>query len=95
LDDRVNRSALAGLRRNPRKGNCGLKGVTAIFALPKMAHAAIINVFRPFRHEQLCATLGAFSHRTWGSNFWNNAVGIKGHGAFLTRLGAHCMRGVF
>jgi hypothetical protein len=30
---------------NFRKGNGGLKGVTAVFALPQMAHAAIINVF--------------------------------------------------
>ncbi|MGB9351266.1 MAG: hypothetical protein WCB61_15445 [Pseudolabrys sp.] len=33
------------LRRNLRKGNSGLKGVTAVFAFPQMAHAAIINVF--------------------------------------------------
>jgi len=74
------------LRCNPRKGKGGLKGITAVFALPKMAHAALINVFRPFRHEQLLATLGAFGYRAWGSNFWDNAVGIKGHGPFLTRL---------
>ena len=33
------------LRRNLRKGNGGLKGVTAVFALPQMAYAAIINMF--------------------------------------------------
>jgi hypothetical protein len=60
-----------------------------------MAHAAIINVFRPFRHEQLLATLGAFGYRARGSNFWDNAVGIKSHGASLTHLAAHRMRGFF
>ena len=49
-----------GLRRTPRKGNGGLKGVTAGFALPKMARPALIDVFRPFGNDQLRATLGAF-----------------------------------
>jgi hypothetical protein len=77
-----------GLPRTPRKGNGGLKGVTAGFALPKMARPALIDVFRPFRHEQLFAALGAFNHRTWGSNVWTDAIGLKRHGTFLTRLHA-------
>ena len=46
------------LRRTPRKGNGGLKGVTAGFALPKMARPALIDVFRPFRHEHLFRRIG-------------------------------------
>lgn len=68
------------LRRTPRKGNCGLKGVTASLAFPQVAHTAMIDVFRPFRRERLFATLSAFIHRAWGSNVGDDAIGMKRHG---------------
>jgi hypothetical protein len=83
------------LRRTPSKGNGGLKGVTAGLAFPQVAHTVIIKVFRPFRRERLFATLGAFIQPTWGTNLWNDAIGMKRHGTFLTRGYAHFMRDVF
>jgi hypothetical protein len=77
-----------GLRRTPRKGNGGLIGVTASLAFPQVAHTVIIKVFRPFRRERLFATLGAFIQPTWGTHLWNDAIGMKRHGTFLTRLRA-------
>ena len=76
------------LRRTPRKGNCGLKGVTASLAFPQVAHTAMIDVFRPFRRERLFATLSAFIHRARGSNVGDDAIGINDTGTFLTRLRA-------
>jgi hypothetical protein len=47
-----------------------------------MAHAALIDVFRPFRHEQLLAALGALGHGPSANSLWANAIGLK-HGTFL------------
>lgn len=52
-------------RRLRRIRNRGLKGVTARLAFPKVPYAALIDVLRPIRHEQLLATLGAFDNRIW------------------------------
>ena len=84
---------LSGSCRNCREGNCALEGIIAGFALPKMAHATSIEVFRPLWREQVFAALGAFSHRTNGS-YRIGAIGMK-HGTFLTRLRAVELRGIF
>ena len=62
--------------------------MTASLAFPQVAHTVIIKVFRPFRRERLFATLGAFIQPTWGTHLWNDAIGVKRHGTFLTRLRA-------
>jgi hypothetical protein len=83
-----------GLCRNYSEGNCALEGIIAGFALPKMAHATSIEVFRPLWREQVFATLGAFSHRT-NRSCWIGTIGTK-HGTFLIRLRAHFeLRGIF
>src|SRR5664280_3554021 len=43
--------------RSFREADGGLEGIAAGVALPQMAHAALIDQFRPFRHEQVFATL--------------------------------------
>jgi hypothetical protein len=83
------------LGRSLGKRNCRLKGVTAALTLPKMAHAALINVFRQFRRKQPFATLRTFSYHTCASSLWDDAVGMKGHGTFLTRLPAFYVRHFF
>jgi hypothetical protein len=51
-------------------------------------YAAIIDVLRPFRHEQLLATLGTFDNRIWAREFCG--AGAEGHGgAFLELRCAH------
>ena len=69
--------------------------MTASLAFPQVAHTAMIDVFRPFRRERLFATLSAFIHRTWGTHLWNDAIGMKRHGTFLTRLRALYARRFF
>src|ERR1035441_8613065 len=59
-------------RRGPlsrlREVDGGLEGVAAGVAFPQMAHAAVIDQFRPFRHEQVVAALRAGDLRAvaWG-----------------------------
>jgi hypothetical protein len=40
-----------------------LKGIAARLALPKVPNAALIDVFRPFRHEQAFVALRAWNVR--------------------------------
>lgn len=47
-----------------RKANGSFKGATARLAFPEVPHIVLIDVFRPFRHEQPLATFGAFDD--WG-----------------------------
>src|ERR1035437_6238326 len=65
-----------------REVDGGLEGVAAGIALPQMAHEAVIDQFRPFRHEQALAALRAGDLRTvaWGLC---GAAGVKIHGGIL------------
>jgi hypothetical protein len=73
-------------RRGPlsrlREVDGGLEGVAAGITLPQMAHAAVIDQFRPFRHEQIIAALRACDLRTvaWGLY---GAAAVKIHGCIL------------
>src|SRR5450830_2013951 len=73
-------------RRGPlsrlREVDGGLEGVAAGVAFPQMAHAAVIDQFRPFRHEQVVAALRAGDLRTvaWGLY---SAAAVKIHGGIL------------
>src|SRR5450756_3239161 len=53
-------------RRGPlsclREVDGGLEGVAAGVAFPQMAHGAVIDQFRPFRHEQVVAALLSLIH---------------------------------
>ncbi len=53
------------LRR--REANGGLEAVATVLAMPKVAHTAGIEIFRPFRDEQLLAALSTFERRAWVS----------------------------
>src|SRR5450759_5159987 len=65
-----------------REVDGGLEGVAAGIALPQMAHAAVIDQFRPFRHEQVIAALRAGDLRTvaWGLY---GAAAVKIHRGLL------------
>ena len=60
------------MRRNPKSlcrfyfcfiSDDSLKGIAARLALPKVPDAALIDVFRPFRHEQAFVALRAWNVR--------------------------------
>src|ERR1039458_1829278 len=73
-------------RRGPlsrlRELDGGLEGVAAGVAFPQMAHAAVIDQFRPFRHEQVVAALRAGDLRAGG---WGlcGAAAVKIHRGLL------------
>ena len=52
------------LCRHCRISSGSLKGIIARLAFPKVPHAVLINVFRPMRHKQVFAALGAIHHWT-------------------------------
>ena len=62
---RVAAGAFGFLCRRISSGS--LKGIIACRAFPKVPHAVLINVFRPLRHKQVLAALGAIDHWTCGT----------------------------
>src|SRR3972149_4742925 len=60
------RKPVAGFRERAlgrRVADGGLEYVAAGIAFPEMADAALVDEFRPFRHEQMLAALRAFDYR--------------------------------
>src|SRR5215475_10071738 len=55
-------SRTATLCRYCRVRNCSLERVATDLAFPKVTHGVLSNVFRPLRHQQLFAALGALAH---------------------------------
>jgi hypothetical protein len=84
-------SFLSGSGCLSRVNDLGLEGIATRLALPKVAYAGSIEIFRPFGQKQLVAALSAFSHRAGD----RRAAGIKTHGTFLTRFLRALMRDVF
>ena len=71
------------LRR--REANGRLEAVAAFFAAPQMAHAAAVEIFRPFRDEDVFAALAAFDDRPRAGEI-RAPAGAKFHDVLLKRI---------
>src|ERR1700690_2743361 len=76
-----------------READRGLECVAAGVALPQMAHAQVIDQFRPFWQEQAVATLRALKLRAWSRRYCGGA-GVKFHWGILRFFYSGCPRPV-